>query len=154
MTGWMDHLREVIELAGRSGIAEIEIKEGGVHIRLSRNFSSYAAAPLASVPFPHDLKPVGIPPTTTASSLIVEEARLPEHVISAPAYGIFHQRPAPDSPPFVTVGDKVEKGQQVGLMESMKVFSAIEADASGTVITLLASDGEEVDAGAPLLRLQ
>lgn len=147
----MDRIREVIELAGRSGVAEMELRDGEIYIRLSRS----PAITVPSAPLPQDQSPVVSQPIPApSSSPIVEEVRPSEHLISAPAYGIFHQRPAPGSPPFVTVGDKVEKGQQVGLMESMKVFSAIEADASGIIMELLASDGEEVDAGAPLLRLQ
>ncbi|WP_418610068.1 acetyl-CoA carboxylase biotin carboxyl carrier protein [Gluconobacter cerinus] len=147
----MDRIREAIELAGRSGVAEMELRDGEIYIRLSRS----PAITVPSAPLPQDQSPVGSQPIPApSSSPIVEEVRPSEHLISAPAYGIFHQRLAPGSPPFVTVGDKVEKGQQVGLMESMKVFSAIEADASGTIMELLASDGEEVDTGAPLLRLQ
>ncbi|GBR11266.1 acetyl-CoA carboxylase biotin carboxyl carrier protein [Gluconobacter frateurii] len=150
MMSWMDRIREAIELAGRSGVTEMELREGEIYIRLSRS----PAVAVPSAPLPQDQSPTAIQAIPAPSSPIVEEVRPSEHIVSAPAYGIFHQRPAPGSPPFVTVGDKVEKGQQVGLMESMKVFSAIEADASGTVMALLASDGEEVEAGAPLLRLQ
>lgn len=146
----MDRIREAIELAGRSGVTEMELREGEICIRLSRS----PAVAVPSAPLPQDQSLTAIQAIPAPSSPIVEEVRPSEHLISAPAYGIFHQRPAPGSPPFVTVGDKVEKGQQVGLMESMKVFSAIEAEASGTVTALLASDGEEVEAGAPLLRLQ
>lgn len=148
MMSWMDRIREAIELAGRSGVTEMEFRDSGFHIRLFRSSSSSAAA------LPQDRKPEDVQSLQVIPPPITEEMRPSEHIISAPAYGIFHQRPAPGSSPFVMVGDKVGKGQQVGLMESMKVFSAIEADASGTVMELLASDGEEVDAGAPLLRLQ
>lgn len=153
MMSWMDRIREAIELAGRSGVTEMEFRDSGFHIWLSRRPSSSAAA-LPAAPLPQDRKPEDVQSLHVIPPPIAEEMRPSEHIISAPAYGIFHQRPAPGSSPFVMVGDKVEKGQQVGLMESMKVFSAIEADASGTVMELLASDGEEVDAGAPLLRLQ
>ena len=153
MMSWMDRIREAIELAGRSGVTEMEFRDSGFHIRLFRSSSSSAAA-LPATALPQDRKPENVQSLQVIPPPITEEMRPSEHVISAPAYGIFHQRPAPGSSPFVMVGDKVEKGQQVGLMESMKVFSAIEADASGTVMELLASDGEEVDAGAPLLRLQ
>ncbi|WP_317214187.1 biotin/lipoyl-containing protein [Gluconobacter sp. GP1] len=146
----MDRIREAIELASRSDVAEMELRDGEIYILLSRS----PAVGVPSAPLPQDQSPAAIQAIPGPSSTIVEDVRQSEHIISAPAYGIFHQRPAPGSPPFVAVGDKVEKGQQVGLMESMKVFSAIEADASGTIMELLASDGEEVDAGAPLLRLQ
>jgi len=153
MISWMDRIREAIELAGRSGVTEMEFRDSGFHIRLSRSPSSSGVAlPVASLS--QALKPTGVQSLQVISPPIVEEKRPSEHIISAPAYGIFHQRPTPGSPPFVMVGDKVEKGQQVGLMESMKVFSAIETEAPGTVMEMLASDGEEVDAGAPLLRLQ
>ncbi len=150
MMSWMDRIREAIELASRSDVAEMELRDGEIYILLSRS----PAVGVPSAPLPQDQSPAAIQAIPGPSSTIVEDVRQSEHIISAPAYGIFHQRPAPGSPPFVAVGDKVEKGQQVGLMESMKVFSAIEADASGTIMELLASDGEEVDAGAPLLRLQ
>ncbi|WP_070403543.1 acetyl-CoA carboxylase biotin carboxyl carrier protein [Kozakia baliensis] len=149
----MDRIREAIELAGRSGVTEMEFRDGGFHIRLSRNSTPSTSVALVPPPSTQTLGPAGDPAISAALPRVVEKVRPSGHIISAPAYGIFHQRPAPGSPPFVVVGDRVEQGQQVGLMESMKVFSAIEADASGTVMELLALDGEEVDAGAPLLRL-
>lgn len=156
MTPWMDHIRDAIDLAGRSGVAEINFRDGAISIHLSRSVSATALPPTVN----HAPLPVGqsailpVAPLPDAPAPAQESARSSEHIITAPAYGIFHQRPTPTAPAFVKVGDKVEKGQQIGLMESMKVFSAIEADASGIVMELLTTDGEEMDAGTPLLRLQ
>ncbi|MFT8720893.1 acetyl-CoA carboxylase biotin carboxyl carrier protein, partial [Acetobacter sp.] len=76
-----------------------------------------------------------------------------ERLISSPAYGVFHLSPSPGAPPYVTVGDTVEPGQQIGLVEAMKVFNAVKATEAGRIENILVADGEEVEAGSPLFRL-
>ena len=67
--------------------------------------------------------------------------------------GTFYRAPSPDAPLFVEIGDRVEEGQTIGLLEAMKMLNPIEADRAGRVIQILADDGALVTRGAPLIRL-
>jgi len=75
------------------------------------------------------------------------------HEVRAPMVGTFYHAPEPGATPFVRPGDRVEKGDQVGILEAMKLMTAVEADASGTVVALPAPDGEPVEYDQPLVTL-
>lgn len=75
-------------------------------------------------------------------------------VIRAPSVGVFYCAPEPDAQPFVKVGDVVQPGDQIGLLEVMKLFSPVTADAAGTVMETLVDNAELVEYGQPLLRLE
>lgn len=97
--------------------------------------------------------PVTAVPTPTPAS--TEPLAEPEgHVVLAPLVGTFHRAPAPGAKPFVEVGDLVEPGQQVGVMEAMKVLSPVTSDVGGRVRDILTADAEAVEFGQPLLVLE
>ena len=75
------------------------------------------------------------------------------HEIRSPIPGTFYRRPAPDEPPFIDVGDRVATGDVVALVEVMKSFHQIRADADGTVTGFPLADGEPVTAGMPIVEL-
>ena len=75
------------------------------------------------------------------------------HVVKAPMFGLFSRSPAPNDAPFVQLGDVVQKGQKLGLLEAMKIFTAIETDRDGRVVAILVEDGQEVDAGQALFHV-
>jgi acetyl-CoA carboxylase biotin carboxyl carrier protein len=75
------------------------------------------------------------------------------HVVTSPFVGTFYRRPNPDSPAYVAVNDKVEKGQVLCIVEAMKLMNEIEADASGTIVGILAEDGAPVEYGQPLFKI-
>jgi acetyl-CoA carboxylase biotin carboxyl carrier protein len=76
------------------------------------------------------------------------------HIITAPIVGIYYRSPAPGEPPYVAVGDKVSKGDAVGLIEVMKVYNSVASDVTGTVVELLAEDNDVVEYGQPLLVIE
>lgn len=127
-------------------IAELEIEENGRKIRLAKPHgeqgAAVVAAPVASVEAKAPVAPTGAPPVTKVGE-----------TITAPSYGVFHLAPSPDAPPYVTLGQKVEAGQQVGLLEAMKVFNPVRTTVAGTVEDILVAGGTEVDMGTPLFRL-
>ncbi|OAY72770.1 biotin carboxyl carrier protein of acetyl-CoA carboxylase, chloroplastic-like [Ananas comosus] len=102
--------------------------------------SASTAAPAAAPALP--------PPTAKKGS----SSSLPP--LKCPMAGTFYQSPAPGEPPFVKVGDKVQKGQVVCIIEAMKLMNEIEADQSGTVVEILAEDGKPVSIDMPLLIIQ
>jgi acetyl-CoA carboxylase biotin carboxyl carrier protein len=78
---------------------------------------------------------------------------VPGHAIVAPLVGTFYRSPEPDAPPFVSEGDIVEAGQQVGIVEAMKIMNSVQADQGGKVVKILASAGDMVEYGQPLIIL-
>ncbi|GAA4478992.1 acetyl-CoA carboxylase biotin carboxyl carrier protein [Gluconacetobacter asukensis] len=144
----IQQLKRLIDLLARSPIQELAIEEGGQSIRLTRQPAGAiipAPAPLLAAP----QAPAAPPPAPSSPAPAAEAPR----IITAPTYGVFHLSPSPGTPPYVTVGQAVQAGQQVGLVEAMKVFNAVKATLSGQVAEILVEDGAEVEAGQPLFRL-
>jgi acetyl-CoA carboxylase biotin carboxyl carrier protein len=101
--------------------------------------------------------PAPVPPPNPAPEAASEAAPPPEppagHRITAPTVGVFYRAPEPGAPPFVAAGDTVAAGQQVGIVEAMKLMIPVEADRGGRVVDVLCADGEPVEFGQPLVVL-
>lgn len=143
-------VKKLIELLEESGIAEIEIKEGEESVRISRYGNApvmqYAAAPMAA-PAP---QPVAAPSETPAADTSTEDS-LPEgHVVKSPMVGTYYSSPSPEAPPFAKVGDTVNEGDTLCIVEAMKILNQIEADASGTIKAILVENGQPIEFGQPL----
>lgn len=78
---------------------------------------------------------------------------MPSHQVKSPIPGTFYRKPAPDQPPFKDIGDTVVKGDTIGLVEVMKTFHEIKADAAGAITAFLIDDAEPVMAGQPVVEL-
>ncbi|MBM9400152.1 acetyl-CoA carboxylase biotin carboxyl carrier protein subunit [Gluconacetobacter azotocaptans] len=139
-------LKRLIDLFAHAPINELEVEDGSQLIRISRG-NAAGPAPVV-VPRPPDGPAATIVPERPAAP--VEDVR----VITAPTYGVLHLSPSPGTPPYVTMGQDIEAGQQVGLVEAMKVFNAVKATLSGRIVEILVQDGAEVEAGLPLFRLK
>jgi len=146
----ISQIRRLIDLMAQAPIAELEIEENGRKIRLAKGSGKTGVSPVAAAPAPVEAK---APVAPTVPSPVTTAPKVAETIITAPSYGVFHLAPSPDAPPYVTVGQKVEAGQQVGLLEAMKVFNPVRATAAGVVEEILVAAGTEVDMGTPLFRL-
>jgi len=133
----IDAVRELITLMGSGGITELDLTTGGVTIRLRGNGGGHAIAAL--------------PSTTGDTSKSPEPAA--GHVITAPMIGTYYASPAPGEAAFVQVGDEVEVGQTVGIIEAMKIMNEIVADRPGIVAEVMVENAQAVEYGSPLLRL-
>lgn len=149
-------IKKLIDLLEASNLAEIEIKEGEESVRLARTPTSgyqpapvaYAAAPAAAPSAP---MPMNSPTESATGGSSKPGNTLPDgHVMRAPMVGTFYSSPAPDKPPFVTVGQVVKVGETLGIIEAMKMFNPIEADASGTIVAILGESGQPVEFDQPL----
>lgn len=129
-------LRELIDLAGSGGVEAIDMVEAGTHIRISRTGN----APVRTL-------------ANVASAVPQPAAALSRDVLAAPMFGVLHMTPAPGATPFVTVGAEVKKGQQLCLIEAMKMFNPIHSDRDGRLEAILAEPGSEVSNGQPLFRI-
>lgn len=150
-------IKKLIDLLEESNLAEIEIKEGEESVRLARVPSGGGAPAVHYAPAPHAPAPTApMPmhsPTEAATGGHAKPAghALPDgHVVRAPMVGTFYASPAPDKPAFVTVGAQVKAGDTLGIIEAMKMFNPIEADVSGTVLSIQCESGQPVEFDQPL----
>ena len=152
-------VKKLIELLDESGIAEIEITEGEESVRISRHSSLPAAAPIAAAPIVAAPAVAAPPPTAAPAPTAAEPApAAPAAVeeeeegypVTSPMVGTFYSAPSPGSPPFVQVGDKVNEGDTLCIVEAMKMMNQIEADVTGTVKSIRAQNGDAVEYGQVL----
>lgn len=143
-------IKKLIELLEESNIGELEIKEGEESVRICRGTSAAPVLPVAPV------APQAAPIAPAAPAVTVEAVVEPEqegHALKSPMVGTFYRSPAPGSPAFVEVGQKVQAGDVVCIVEAMKMMNQIEADKSGTIGAILVEDGEAVEFDQPMIMI-
>ena len=142
-------VKKLMELLEQSGMAEIEIKEGEESVKISR----YGNAPLAATSF--SPQPALTPSQVDSTIRAVDNgSEVSGNLISSPMVGTYYSSPSPSAKPFVTIGQHVNKGDTVGIIEAMKIMNQIESDHSGTVVGILVKDGEAVEFGQALIVIQ
>jgi acetyl-CoA carboxylase biotin carboxyl carrier protein len=153
-------LKELIEFLIEKDIAEFELERGDVKVRIKRGgaqmlpgsvppIPSHAAA-VAAVPGSSGL-PATTPteaPSPPERTPTAEEEKL--HSVRSPIVGTFYESPSPGSPPFVKVGDKVEVGQLLCIVEAMKLMNEIESDVRGEIVKKIATNGQPIEYGQEL----
>jgi acetyl-CoA carboxylase biotin carboxyl carrier protein len=142
-------LKTLIELVESSGIAELEIQEGEERVRITR-------APAAGTQTTMFHAPAAVPTVAAPAAAIVPEppAEPPEpegHLVKSPMVGTFYRAASPGAKAFVEVGDTVQAGDPLCIIEAMKLMNEIEADKSGVVKQILAENGQPVEFGQPLV---
>jgi len=150
-------IKKMIELLEESGIAEIEIKEGEESLRIARVLPGHpnttyvtAAPPPAAPSAPIQVAPAS--PLSAESGAI--RAGAGEHVVTAPMVGTYYSAPTPGAKLFVEIGDAVEVGQVLCIIEAMKMMNQIESEKAGKVKAIMVKNGEPVEFGQPLFIIQ
>jgi acetyl-CoA carboxylase biotin carboxyl carrier protein len=154
-------IKKLIELLEESSLSEIEIVEGEESVRLSRGGNVTMAPMTHGVPAPVHAAAWSAPadsmpasddtPASPASAAQPEEEAVPEgELVRAPMVGTFYASPSPDADPFVSLGQHVKEGETMCIIEAMKMFNQIEAEASGTVVAILVENGQPVEFDQPL----
>lgn len=143
-------LKKLIDLVEESGIAELEITEGEEKVRITRTQAGgqvmYAAPPMQPMP-----TPPAPPAAPAAAAAPAAEPALPEgHVVKSPMVGTFYRAPSPGAKPFVEVGQTVNAGDTLCIIEAMKLLNEIEADQGGVIKAILVENGQPVEYGEPL----
>ena len=143
-------VKKLIELLEESNINELEITEGEESVRISRGVPMTAYAPPTLAPAPAMAVPIAAAPAPLAAPT---SAELVGHVVRSPMVGSFYGAPAPGSPAFVSVGQKVASGDVLCIIEAMKMMNQIEADKDGTIGAILIEDGEPVEFDQPMFTI-
>ncbi len=148
-------IKKLIELLEESGIAEIEIKEGEEAVRISRMPGGIAAHQIPAMPsLPAAAPQAGAQPSEAAAESAPPAPRPNEHVITAPMVGTFYAAPSPGAKPFVSIGDEVQVGQVLCIIEAMKMMNQIESDKAGRITSIMARNGDPVEFGQPLFVIE
>jgi len=154
-------IRKLLEIVQSHDIAEIEIKEGDTNIRITKNKEPVImqapaqqlvqAAPAAAPAQPQAAAPAAAAAESSAPAPAAEESG---YVVKSPMVGTFYAAPAPDADPFVQVGDHVNVGDTLCIIEAMKIMNPIEAEVSGTIRKILVQNAEPVEFGQPLFVIE
>ncbi|HKM48127.1 MAG TPA: acetyl-CoA carboxylase biotin carboxyl carrier protein [Terriglobales bacterium] len=157
-------LKDLIEFLIEKDIAEFELERGDVKVKIKR------AAEPAPVALP-DSRYIAVHPATGATGapisgpapamvdLAAAAAAVPEpeedlHIVRSPIVGTFYESPSPGSPPFVKVGDRLEVGQVLCIVEAMKLMNEIECDVAGELVKKLVANGQPIEYGQELFAIR
>jgi len=154
-------LKELIDFIIEKGIAEFELERGDVKVRIKRSadapvvalpdpryVASHAPAVVQAVPAASPLAPNAEQSEAAASASEPAEKNL--HIVRSPIVGTFYEAPSPGAPPFVKVGDVLEVGQVLCIVEAMKLMNEIECDVAGELVKKLAANGQPIEYGQEL----
>jgi acetyl-CoA carboxylase biotin carboxyl carrier protein len=151
----IQEIKELIAVANESGVAELEVQRGENRVRIRRSiggpqtqeFVFSSGSPVAAVahaPQPDVVAPASPPLAPESDSTLVK----------SPIVGTYYDAPSPGSAPFVNVGDHVQSGQVLCIIESMKLMNEIEAEISGTIVSKLVENGRPVEYGEALFAVK
>ena len=144
-------VKKLIELLDESGIAEIEITEGEESVRISRHAQGVPmAARLSMAPAAAPVFAAAAPaaaPAAPAAPAAVAEAEEEGYLVTAPMVGTFYSSSSPGSPPFVQVGDRINAGDTLCIVEAMKMMNQIEAEVTGSIKSIRMQNGDPVEYG-------
>jgi len=144
-------VKKLIELLEESGVAEIEIHEGEESVRISRYSQTAPMVQHVAAPPPlMSAAPAETIATAEAASEEASEGLPPGHAVRSPMVGTFYRAPSPGANVFVEIGQQVEVGDTLCIIEAMKILNQIEADKAGTIRAILVENGDPVQFDEPL----
>ena len=139
-------IKKLIEMLQDSDLKEIEVSQGDESVRISRNNSSQTSEPIIQKQVVHE-----------ASNIVSQEEMPQEEVkgnkVTSPIVGTFYRKPSPDKDPFIKVGDEVQEGDILCIIEAMKMMNEIKSDFSGKVVSIDVEDGQPVEYGQHIITI-
>ncbi|WP_241586561.1 acetyl-CoA carboxylase biotin carboxyl carrier protein [Rosenbergiella epipactidis] len=152
-------IKKLIELVEESGIAELEISEGEESVRISRSPANTGypmmqqayAAPMQPAPA---LAAAVAPAATEAAAPVAAAPEVTGHTVRSPMVGTFYRTPSPDAKPYIEVGQKVNVGDTLCIVEAMKMMNQIESDKAGIVKAILIESGQPVEFDEPMVIIE
>jgi acetyl-CoA carboxylase biotin carboxyl carrier protein len=159
----LEELRELVEFLKANGIAEFDMEQDDLKVRIK-----FAGEPATAPAGGFDMAqlsrlmasaPAAAPAATasagtSAAAALANELEEKLHEVKSPIVGTFYESPSPGAPAFVKIGDQVEVGQVLCIVEAMKLMNEIEADVAGEVVKRIASSGQPVEYGQPLFAIR
>ncbi len=149
-------IQQLIDVLIEREITEFEMEKGGVRIRIKRGDAQAGTPALAAPPFPLPRSEMSRPADTEAPPAVGSEGESTEglYIIKSPIVGTFYAAPAPNAPPFVKLGDVVQVGQVLCVIEAMKLMNEIESEAAGEIVRIYAESGQPVEYGQSLFAIK
>ncbi|HET9623331.1 MAG TPA: acetyl-CoA carboxylase biotin carboxyl carrier protein [Kofleriaceae bacterium] len=152
--------RGLAEIVAEHNLSELILDTKDVTLTVRRGGASHVVDHGQAVHAPpiHAFAPVApalhaAPPAPAAAAAPPPAAEEKGHVVTSPFVGTFYRKPNPDSPNYVSLGDSVQKGQVLCIVEAMKLMNEIEADVAGKISAILVDDGSPVEYGQPLFKI-
>ncbi|MBO2518273.1 MULTISPECIES: acetyl-CoA carboxylase biotin carboxyl carrier protein [Limnochorda] len=149
----LETIKALVEVLGQSDVEELELQTAGTHLRIRRAVGP-RPAPVNGLVAEPSVETGGTPAAGAQPAAEESLAQPGEIVVTAPMVGTFYRAPAPDAPPYVEVGDTVEPGQPLCIIEAMKLMNEIEAEQRGRVRKILVANAQPVEYGQPLFVLE
>jgi acetyl-CoA carboxylase biotin carboxyl carrier protein len=139
-------IKKLIEMLQDSDLKEIEVSQGDESVRISRDNSSQTSEPIIQKQVVHE-----------ASNIVSQEEIPQEEVkgnkVTSPIVGTFYRKPSPDKDPFIKVGDVVQEGDILCIIEAMKMMNEIKSDFSGKIVSIDVEDGQPVEYGQHIITI-
>lgn len=165
--GQLQSLKDLIEFLKQQEVGEFDLEQEGLKVHLSFAGHGHSAGNVDLGQLSHFLKqapplaaaiaPVHLPSVSAGSSaadLTVEDEDAGLHIIKSPIVGTFYEASAPGAEPYIKVGDQIESGQVVCIVEAMKLMNEIESDVAGEVVKRMVASGQPVEYGQPLFAIR
>lgn len=153
----LQDIRELIDVLVEREITEFEMEKDGFRIRIKRGVAhETTAVAIAPTPLSPELSP-SLPPSPLPSPVPVEsssESTEGLHIIKSPIVGTFYSAPTPDAPAFVKLGDGVQVGQVLCILEAMKLMNEIESEVAGEIVRIYVENGQPVEYGQSLFAIK
>ena len=153
-----EEICELIQLVGSSGVATVEVEHAGSRVRIEGQPQVVAVAAASPATVVTTSQPAPDAPPASGAAGSEPQAAPPEeanlHPVASPIVGTFYRAPNPDADPYVKVGDFVEPGQTLCIVEAMKLMNEIECDVSGTVVRVLPENAQPVEYGESLFMVR
>ena len=146
-------IKKLIELVEESGIAELEISEGEESVRISRNFSGQVTTAMPQMMMQPAMAPAAAP-AAAAVAPTADAATPSGHLMRSPMVGSFYRSSSPEAKPFVEVGQQVNVGDTLCIVEAMKMMNQIESDKTGVIKAILVENGQAVEFDEPLFIIE
>ena len=153
----IDEIKELLRIFNESGVGELELQRGKDRLRVRRTVSDAPFPPPFGSPSAASTGNSSAPAAAPAAPAVAAASPTPELsnqvLVKSPIVGTFYESPSPGAPAFVKVGDRVEPGQVLCIIESMKLMNEIEAEVAGTIAARLVENGRAVEYGEALFAI-
>ena len=152
-------LKEIFRLVEKTDFSEVEISQGDFKLRVGRGRSDLhtISQTAAAAPAPLTMTQAETPASLAAAKSEVKAEPVPakeEYLVTSPFVGTFYAAPSPEAEPYVKVGQVVKKGQPLCIVEAMKLMNEIESDYDGKIVQVYPQNGQPVEFGAKLFRIE